>query len=982
MNTASSRQGKLMRVEGGVAAMAESRSTRAKGNGAYAEPGGNELPSTANIKVDIDDVTKNIIRESEHGKARGGRSSEMKTIQNSQRLSIKSTNGQLVNTITNPLQNIDYTDHIDENEWERAAAEEEEEEVVTEVEAGPRALLWQVLLGIFVLGSAVWTGLSHHFKNSRSMHHHSSSTVFPVALMEKYCDEVKTKELHTSFATPEALIVLSLLAPAALEALHQVQELAEEMLGDGSSTKTEFKTFEDYQLDRTKKEVVRRAERSKSLGFAVMHLVLALTVLVDYTIHINQAASGSSVMCMASKVLIAPLFKAFAVSMWTVLMSVTNFVHWEVSRSNTPKEVIEQNLIPARERPLNRNVMTDILVFTTAAVLVVWICAALIVSPALVGFFPVVLVLLVVLPMLILVLPLKIMSLLSQKLRSMFASTKPAGTQRVGKEEGTEDGRVEAEGGSGGEGGDSVSKQGGGAEEMTGVEELLRKEPLLLLKIGLMQAFTTMMLLAWFGGVYYSSETWTAASETLASDSLRIIVALPAMLCVSFQWPTFSINFEISFYLFACSIGMLVVEYILKVIAWLDSKLGDSIPGLHTSHDIRKLHLSLRRVAIDCLHRVGETTMVPFRWLTHVIATQTCFSRTGNTSATTTTTNSTNSAHGTLVTPRWRKQSVVAEHNSKVPFDYSSVDNKLVETYAANNPEQHSFDLSDCVRLTDQALWAIALCCTNTPQRAHHLKILSISNCKMITDDGLLPFASMRTKIKEVKMVGVDKLTIVAVTKLLIECEVKPSNFGIPRELMSNVDKALGASDPSTSSGKTRLFIAAEGTANEFTIPFEYKTKDGDVQSLLLLALKNLTNLTIGGLHLDQRHQIKAIDLSFQGWLTEKHFGLLFSVSKLASTVTSLNLSRSNLGVGLRELRKAAPEWKALRELNVSHNKLGPGTNVLANAIKDMDALLKLTFGEKHAVTMTTEIAKADFGGNSLGESGVTVLAAFIPKCT
>jgi hypothetical protein len=742
---------------------------------------------------------------------------------------------------------------------------------------------------LFFLGSAVWTGLSEYITHDHTKRR-MSSAVFPVALMEKYCESVKTDELDLSFATPEALIVLSLLAPAItalLGALHSLQQL-ESTFGKPSLPTTEFKTFAEYQIARTNQEVARKAERSKLLGFAAMHLVLALAVLVDYTVHINQAAVGSSVMCMATKVLVAPLFKAFAVSMWTVLMTVTNFVHWEVSRSKSPKEVIDKNLIPARERPLNRNIVTDILVFTTAVVLTVWICAALIVSPALVGFFPVVLVLLVALPMLILVLPLKIVSMLSQKMLPVLTTThreKPKESE----------------------------------SDTTGVEELLHKEPLLLLKIGLMQTFTTVMLLSWFGGVYYGGETWTTASKILASDVSRMIAALPAMLYVSFQWPTFSINFEISFYLFACSIGMLVVEYILKFVAWLDNKLGDNVPVSHQAS--QNLRTSMQKMAIKCLYIVGDKPMIPFRWLTHAIATR---------------------------------------RTKQVCYDECS--NEMVESYALNNPEQQTFDLSGCVRLTDQALWAIALPRTNvnTDKYVHRLRLLSINTCNMVTNNGLLSFANTGTKIDEVRMVGVNKVTIAAVAKLLIECEVEAKDLlSLHRSetWKHDLDTALGGSEPSTASGKTRIFIAAQATANEFTIPFDNKIKDEEVQSLLLLALKRLVNLTIGGLQLDPKHHVESIDLTLPNeelgmvreWpITEKHLAIFFSISELASSVTRLNLASLNL----KQVSKVGPAWKALRELDVSGNALGSeDMSLLAESIQHMEVLSKLGLKGNRLVT-------------------------------
>ena len=40
-----------------------------------------------------------------------------------------------------------------------------------------------------------------------------------------------------------------------------------------------------------------------------------------------------------------------------------------------------------------------------------------------------------------------------------------------------------------------------------------------------------------------------------------------------------------------------------------------------------------------------------------------------------------------------------------------------------------------------------------------------------------------------------------------------------------------------------------------------------------------------------------------------------------------------------------------------------------------------ITFGNKEAVTMKDDMAKADFSGKSLGTAGAMIVAAFLPKC-
>jgi hypothetical protein len=62
------------------------------------------------------------------------------------------------------------------------------------------------------------------------------------------------------------------------------------------------------------------------------------------------------------------------------------------------------------------------------------------------------------------------------------------------------------------------------------------------------------------------------------------------------------------------------------------------------------------------------------------------------------------------------------------------------------------------------------------------------------------------------------------------------------------------------------------------------------------------------------------------------------------------------------------------------------GVVALANAIPDMRAISQFTFsgGNKNSkpVTMEISMTEADFSAKGLGEFGVVMVAAFLPKCT
>ena len=58
------------------------------------------------------------------------------------------------------------------------------------------------------------------------------------------------------------------------------------------------------------------------------------------------------------------------------------------------------------------------------------------------------------------------------------------------------------------------------------------------------------------------------------------------------------------------------------------------------------------------------------------------------------------------------------------------------------------------------------------------------------------------------------------------------------------------------------------------------------------------------------------------------------------------------------------------------------GAIALADGIKNNGALETITFGDKQAVTMQTNMTEADLSdGKELGASGAIIVAAFLPKC-
>jgi hypothetical protein len=108
--------------------------------------------------------------------------------------------------------------------------------------------------------------------------------------------------------------------------------------------------------------------------------------------------------------------------------------------------------------------------------------------------------------------------------------------------------------------------------------------------------------------------------------------------------------------------------------------------------------------------------------------------------------------------------------------------------------------------------------------------------------------------------------------------------------------------------------------------------------------------------------------------------------------LTSLNVSNNSFGVAAGWYFASRQWWlngyfpKGYSENNPCDRLPAAGSDasgviLLADAIKNNGALMKLTFGDKQALTMTTEMTEANFRGK-LQSHEAQIVAAFLPKCT
>jgi hypothetical protein len=107
--------------------------------------------------------------------------------------------------------------------------------------------------------------------------------------------------------------------------------------------------------------------------------------------------------------------------------------------------------------------------------------------------------------------------------------------------------------------------------------------------------------------------------------------------------------------------------------------------------------------------------------------------------------------------------------------------------------------------------------------------------------------------------------------------------------------------------------------------------------------------------------------------------------------LTKFDISKNDLKAeGGMALAAGLKGNQVITELNIRDNQLGrdsegwadtSGIIAIADAIPDMGSISTLTFGDKQAVTMTTEMTEANFSGK-LCSFEAHIVAAFLPKCT
>ena len=110
------------------------------------------------------------------------------------------------------------------------------------------------------------------------------------------------------------------------------------------------------------------------LFLTLTHLALSYWSLFNYYQLAPKGAPGWP--CQFLHIVLAPVFKPLAPSMWVALMSVGQFVIWR-STATTPEGARRATATKLTPPPLPLNIVTYVCIYATALPLLVWVAAAL-----------------------------------------------------------------------------------------------------------------------------------------------------------------------------------------------------------------------------------------------------------------------------------------------------------------------------------------------------------------------------------------------------------------------------------------------------------------------------------------------------------------------------------------------------------------------------------------------------------------------------
>ena len=155
-----------------------------------------------------------------------------------------------------------------------------------------------------------------------------------------------------------------------------VQCIAEAFLGDADEEAEEEEQEEEEEEN----------ERTRVVDMWMNVLHAALTLYSVWSYLLTYVPDNASMMCRASHMIIVPLFKPAAASMWPALMPLVQFAHWNSKRLTKRPEICEHVVLPG-ERPFEYNWLSLLYVVLVAVAFSIYVFATIPIWPLLILFW-------------------------------------------------------------------------------------------------------------------------------------------------------------------------------------------------------------------------------------------------------------------------------------------------------------------------------------------------------------------------------------------------------------------------------------------------------------------------------------------------------------------------------------------------------------------------------------------------------------------
>ena len=128
------------------------------------------------------------------------------------------------------------------------------------------------------------------------------------------------------------------------------------------------------------------SERSKIMAIWFNVCFAGLTLYTVWSYFVENVPRGASYSCLAAHTILIPLFKPAAISMWSAMMPVMQYAHWQSNRlSERPEEYARKSVLPGIQ-PFAFNWLSFLYASTVALAFLVYLVSTIFLWPLLLLF--------------------------------------------------------------------------------------------------------------------------------------------------------------------------------------------------------------------------------------------------------------------------------------------------------------------------------------------------------------------------------------------------------------------------------------------------------------------------------------------------------------------------------------------------------------------------------------------------------------------